>query len=141
MSSRMSQQTFLLFGDQTIESITTIKHLAKQCHNSPSLRKFFREVADSLQRETAQLYASERERFFGFDTISALAEGHAKKGDNDVLVSTVLLCIAQMGSLIIHAENDPSILGSESEPTHMIGLCTGLLPAVAAAAARDTSEL
>ena len=39
------------------------------------------------------------------------------------------------------AEADPSILGCASSPVHVLGLCTGLLPATVAAAAKDTSEL
>lgn len=40
-----------------------------------------------------------------------------------------------------YAEEDPSILGSDTTPTEILAFCTGLLPAAAAAAARDTSEL
>lgn len=40
-----------------------------------------------------------------------------------------------------YVEEDPSILGSQNSPTEILALCTGLLPAAALAAARDTSEL
>jgi hypothetical protein len=40
-----------------------------------------------------------------------------------------------------HAEEDPTILGSEDEPVEILAFCTGLLPAAAVVAARDTSEL
>jgi Starter unit:ACP transacylase in aflatoxin biosynthesis len=40
-----------------------------------------------------------------------------------------------------HAERDSELLNSSSSPVFIIGLCTGLLPAAAAAAARDTSDL
>lgn len=39
------------------------------------------------------------------------------------------------------AEEDPSILGSESQPTEILAFCTGSLPAAVVAAARDTSEV
>ena len=41
-----------------------------------------------------------------------------------------------------HSENDPSILNAKpSSEIHIIGLCTGLLPAAAAATSRSTGEL
>lgn len=39
------------------------------------------------------------------------------------------------------AEQDPTILGSGQNPVQVLGFCTGLLPASAIIAARDTSEL
>ena len=51
------------------------------------------------------------------------------------IYETLMLCHTR------YAEDDPSILGSESTPTEILAFCTGLLPAAAAAAARDTSEL
>lgn len=39
------------------------------------------------------------------------------------------------------AEHDPTILGSSSNPVEIVALCGGLLPAAAAMAAKDTSEL
>ena len=43
--------------------------------------------------------------------------------------------------VIRYAEEDPSILGSEQDPVQALAFCTGLLPAAALVAARDTSEL
>lgn len=43
--------------------------------------------------------------------------------------------------MIRYAEEDPSILGSEQDPVQALAFCTGLLPAAALVAARDTSEL
>ena len=39
------------------------------------------------------------------------------------------------------AHEDPATLGSPSRPVDVIALCGGLLPAAAAVAAQDTSEL
>ena len=39
------------------------------------------------------------------------------------------------------AEEDPLILGTDTQPTEILAFCTGLLPGAAAAPARDTSEL
>lgn len=40
-----------------------------------------------------------------------------------------------------HVEHDPSILGSASQPVHVIGICTGLLPAAAVLAANNLEQL
>ena len=40
-----------------------------------------------------------------------------------------------------NAERDPTILGTPDRPAEMLAFCTGLLPASAVAAARDTAEL
>ena len=40
-----------------------------------------------------------------------------------------------------YAEEDPSILGSEHDSVQVLAFCSGLLPAAALVAARDTSEL
>ena len=47
----------------------------------------------------------------------------------------------RLADLLRYAEEDPSILGSAESPTEVMGFCTGLLPAAAAVAARDTSEI
>ena len=48
-----------------------------------------------------------------------------------------------MAALTIHsfAEEDVAILGSENERVQVLAFCTGLLPAAALVAARDTNEL
>ena len=40
-----------------------------------------------------------------------------------------------------YAEEDPSILGSTENPIHVLGFCTGEIPAAVAVAARSTTEL
>lgn len=57
------------------------------------------------------------------------------------LVSYVCNTLPSNPSAFSYAEEDPSILGSQTSPTEILALCTGLLPAAAVAAAQDTSEL
>lgn len=98
----MAQRHLLLFGDQTVESYPTIKLLARQSKDSLTLQTFFRRTTDALQSQIAKLNVFERARFFTFDSILGLAESHVQSGVNDVVVSTVLLCTAQLGSLIMY---------------------------------------
>ncbi|MCJ1479554.1 hypothetical protein MMC13_008240 [Lambiella insularis] len=155
------QSRVLLFGDQTVDVYPDIKYLTRQSKHSLTLRTFLQNASDVLQSEIVKLHRWERERFRAFDSILNLAEVHVD-GGLDVVISTVLLCVTQLGSLILlvlpsqeflrrqrtylttnsHSENDPSILeANPSSEIHIIGLCTGLLPAAAAATARSTGEL
>ena len=61
---------------------------------------FFADVSDALQKQIALLDAFERERFASFYSVIDLAESYVASGKNDVALSTVLLCIAQVGSMI-----------------------------------------
>ena len=96
----MAPTRLLFFGDQTVEASSTLKQLNRQSKNSPSLQTFFQTTTDALRSQIAKLSASERTRFCSFDSILDLAEAHAQSGTNDVAVSTVLLCVAQLGSLV-----------------------------------------
>ena len=96
----LSHQRILLFGDQTADVYPDIKRLTRQSKDSLILQTFLRNASDILQWETAKLDTRERERFRAFDSILNLADVHVN-GDLDVVVSTVLLCIAQLGSLIL----------------------------------------
>lgn len=90
----------LLFGDQTVDVYPEIKHLTRQSKHSLTLHTFLQNASDVLQSETAKLNAQEREKIRAFDSILTLAEANAN-GGLDVVTSTVLLCVAQLGSLIL----------------------------------------
>ena len=95
-----SQSRVLLFGDQTVDVYLDIKYLTHQSKHSLTLRTFLQNASDVLQSEIAKLNRWERERFRAFDSILVLAEVHVN-GGLDVVISTVLLCVAQLGSLIL----------------------------------------
>ncbi|KAI9833795.1 MAG: hypothetical protein M1819_003530 [Sarea resinae] len=137
----MEQTRLLFFGDQTVETLPTLKLLSRQSQSSSLLPIFLRDTAHVLKAQVAQLYAADRERFCSFESILGLAEAHSQSGINDVVVSTVLLCIAQLGSLLHQVENDPTLLESSSSEVYILGLCTGLLPSAAAASAKSGTDL
>ncbi|KAI9876882.1 MAG: hypothetical protein M1830_005404, partial [Pleopsidium flavum] len=137
----MARQTdLLLFGDQTGETSPVILKLFRQSKHSRYLQDFLRKTTDALQYQVSKLQPSEQERFFSFDSILGLSEAYSQNGVNDAAVSTVLLCVTQLGSLMIHAEKYPHILQSSSDII-LLGLCTGLLPAAAAATTTSLSGL
>ncbi len=156
----MARQTdLLLFGDQTGETYPVILKLFRHSKHSQYLQDFLRKTTDALQYQVSKLQPTEQERFFSFDSILGLSEAYSQNGVNDAAVSTVLLCVTQLGSLMMyvfayaqpninanllvvfsHAEKYPHILQSSSDII-LLGLCTGLLPAAAAATTTSLSGL
>lgn len=153
----MARQTdLLLFGDQTGGTYPVILKLFRHSKHSQYLQDFLRKTTDALQYQVSKLQPSEQERFFSFDSILGLSEAYSQNGVNDAAVSTVLLCVTQLGSLMMyvfayaqpnnllvvfsHAEKYPHILQSSSDII-LLGPCTGLLPAAAAATTTSLSGL
>jgi Starter unit:ACP transacylase in aflatoxin biosynthesis len=95
------QPHLLLFGDQTVETLSSIQNLFRQSRTSTSLSRFLREATDVIQIQASKLNATEQKRFFGFETILDLAESYESQQDPDDLVATVLMCISQLGELIM----------------------------------------
>lgn len=91
----------LLFGDQTIELGSLTKSLCHQSSNFPTLQIFFRRVQDALQQEISIHDHSSRSILPPFESILDLAEAHVQYGERDTIVSTVLLCITQLGLVIM----------------------------------------
>jgi len=95
------QPHLLLFGDQTVETLSSIQNLFCQSRTSTSVSRFLSEATDVIQIQASKLNAAERKRFFGFETILDLAERYESQQDPDDLVATVLMCISQLGELIM----------------------------------------
>lgn len=95
-----STKRVLLFGDQTVDVCTAVKDLARQSRQSITLHTFLQTASDALQSETAKLHTRERERFQGFDSVLSIADAY-ENGPPDVVISTILLCVVQLGALIL----------------------------------------
>lgn len=89
----------VLFGDQTVDPCPVIKQLYRQSRDSLALQAFFRQSYEAVRREIATSEYSDRALFPSFDSIRALAEKQPEK--HNEAVSTVLLCIAQLGLLLV----------------------------------------
>ncbi|RFU79548.1 polyketide synthase [Trichoderma arundinaceum] len=136
------QPQLIFFGDQAVEVLSRIKLLAQQSRTSTCVSRFLRDCADALQILLSELDIDERCPYSRFETILELAEIHTEQKLPNEVISAVLFFIAQFGDLIVRVEKDPSLLATgRTAPGYIIGLCAGLLPAAAAAAARDVSEL
>lgn len=94
-------EILLLFGDQTAQIAPVIKQLSRQSRHYLFLQILFRKATEALHREVSGLQPTERKRFSSFESILELSENYAKNGVLDAAVSTVLLCIAQLGYLLM----------------------------------------
>ncbi|KAF3067794.1 Conidial yellow pigment biosynthesis polyketide synthase [Trichoderma lentiforme] len=137
----ITKRHLLLFGDQTVEKLTSIQALVRNAKASPAAKRFLQEITDVIQVEFSTLSKSEHGWTGTFDTLLGLAEENDEQNGANALVATVLMCIGRLGELVVHAERDPTILGTPERPVEILGFCTGLLPAAVVVAAKDTSEL
>ena len=99
----MTSPRLFLFGDQTVEKVSTIKRLVHMSRVSPLLWRFLREATDVVQVEIAKLASYERQGFFAFDNLSvvSLAEENARQDYmGDEVIATPIMCIARLGELI-----------------------------------------
>lgn len=94
----------LLFGDQAVKPHPSVRALYRRAKRSLFLSNFLRSSADALRAAVARLGNEDRRRFGTFDTLLDLSEIHSdvrdENGVNDAAVSTVLLCVAQLGWLL-----------------------------------------
>ncbi|KAI1307858.1 putative polyketide synthase [Xylaria venustula] len=135
-------QHLLLFGDQTVEKLSSIQALIRSSKTSSAARRFLQEATDVLQLEFAKLSKLEHGWNQDFDSLLSLAESNQdQNGVANGMIATLLMCIGRLGRLIVAAEQDPTILGSTYNPVQILGFCTGALPAATIIAARDTSEM
>ncbi|KAK4210046.1 hypothetical protein QBC37DRAFT_475210 [Rhypophila decipiens] len=140
----MSSNKILFFGDQTGDTGPFLKGLVDQSKTSPALNRFFTDALATLRLAISDLPRHERKLLplASFHSVLDLVE-HREEGG--VILSTILLCLAQLGDYILRIEQDSSlgvVQASSIFPRVVVGFCTGLLPAAAAAvASRNLSEL
>ncbi|GKZ32820.1 type I Iterative Polyketide synthase (PKS) [Aspergillus brasiliensis] len=137
----MAPPRLLCFGDQTTDSCSRIKELYAKATQYYRLRDFLTAVDRLVRSQTFSVSATESTDFHDHDSIETMAEAYAQHKEYDVILSTVLLCVAQLGGLILHLEKDPNLLWAQTSKLHIVGLCTGLFPAALAASVSSPAEL
>jgi len=114
----MASPRLLLFGDQTVEKVSTIKRLVQAARTSQLLRRFLRGATDVIQVEAAKLATYERKDLFFCDNLLELAEKNAEQDDmGDEVIATTLMCIARLGELIM---SGASLLSCGSDTDDML---------------------
>lgn len=91
----------LLFGDQSVETLSGIQALVRNSKTSPMARRFLQEATDVVQLESSRHSIQEHGWDKPFDSLLGLAEdNNAIQGTNTV-VSTVLMTVGRLGQLIV----------------------------------------
>lgn len=90
----------VLFGDQTVDPYSLIKLLHRQSAHSLVLQTFLQQAHSAVRQELATFDPLDRVNFPAFDSILALAETYSQSNDSNEAISTVLLCVAQLGLLL-----------------------------------------
>lgn len=132
----MSPTRVLLFGDQTFRPARAVKELYDQSRLSGALKNFLEHSSLALHE-----YAEDLGAPASSITALDLAEHHSQQGETSTVVTSALLCIAQLGSAILRAERDPGLFADTASIQHVVGLCTGLIPAAAFATATSVAQL
>ena len=97
--SNITTRHLLLFGDQTVEKLSSIRALVHNSKSSPAAKRFLREATDRAQIEFSKLSSSDHGWSNGFESLLGLAEGN--KDQHNVLIDTVLMCIGRFGVLVV----------------------------------------
>ncbi|KIH90519.1 hypothetical protein SPBR_00009 [Sporothrix brasiliensis 5110] len=153
--------TTLLFGDQTAEVLPSIESLNAHTLYSAALRQFFDKSTDRLRAAIARLPAADRRQCpASFTSPLELARWAASPASDGVsggipggipggisggtllrkispALSAALLCMAQLGHVIVDLEKNPRRLAD----TAILGTCTGLLAAVAVACSDSVADV
>lgn len=91
----------LHFGDQTVDITSSIQDLYRASKSSPALSLFLQISADSLRAAVSSLPSIDSAAL-SFRTLRDLAASLTqRKGDRSATIATVLLCICQLGYLLM----------------------------------------
>jgi hypothetical protein len=96
----MSEHHLLVFGDQT-ETAIPMDELYQYSHKSKYISQYLQNSFDAVQSVLGSLSDSEKERF-KFESFQSLAERVRLDKSPDIVLRTLVLCVAQLGSLITY---------------------------------------
>ncbi|KAI1371583.1 hypothetical protein F4677DRAFT_464190 [Hypoxylon crocopeplum] len=136
----MSSSTVYLFGDQTGEVLPAIQELSRLLPMYESLNRFFRQSTDCIRKALARATPQNRQLLSLNDPLE-LAVAVEKEHKHDPALTAALLCISQLGSIIVHLESNPRALEGSTDDLVLLGICTGLLTATAVSCCRNLTEV
>lgn len=108
-------QRIILFGDQTESVLPAIQTLYKRAPSSIYIQHFLRVSIDAARQSLEQLCSGSEKNKFYFDSFLTLAEGSTQRQCPDVVVQTLLLCVAQLGHLVLYVHLS---FGQHDSPTN-----------------------
>lgn len=111
MDLRQPYRRIVLFGDQLENSLPAIQELYRRAPSSIFLQHFLRVASDAARASLARLSSSgssissstsgEGPDRTPFDSFLTLAEDCTQREGPGSLVQTLLLCVAQLGHLVL----------------------------------------
>ncbi|RWA08120.1 hypothetical protein EKO27_g6972 [Xylaria grammica] len=134
------QISFLLFGDQSLDTHGFLADFLRRGNPSILSREFLRLAGDALRDEIENLPRVERQKIPTFRTLAQLNQGYHGQKVKCPGIDSALLCIVQLAHYIDHAEKNHEDV-SRPENTRLSGLCTGLFAAAAIATSPSLSAL
>ena len=98
----MSSINLLLFGDQTVEKLSSIQSLVRHSKTSPAARTFLQQATDAVQLDFSRLSPDEHGWRHDFTSLLGLAEENTRQDASNGMIATVLMCIGRLGELIVY---------------------------------------
>ncbi|KAI1179145.1 polyketide synthase [Nemania sp. FL0916] len=134
------QLSFLLFGDQSLDTHGFLADFLRRGNPSVLSREFLTLAGEALRNEIEGLPRVERLKMPMFRTLAQLNEGYHGEKIKFPGIDSALLCIAQLAHYIDHCEKKHEDI-TRPENTRLSGLCTGLFAAAAIATGPSLSAL
>ncbi|KAJ5287209.1 ketoacyl-synt-domain-containing protein [Penicillium angulare] len=129
----------LHFGDQTVDISSSLRELMSLSKDTPSLDRLLRECTQRVVDSNIVSLTRERQSCSN-RTLADLVDRLKVASEERPAVTTVLMCIYQLGCYLIYLEKCQRCPTLYSK-TNILGLCTGMLPAATATCIDSTSEL
>ena len=95
------QINLMLFGDQTVEKLSSIQLLVRNSKTSAGARRLLREATDALQLNLSNLSKADHAWNQEIHSLIGLAEDNIAENNRSGVIATVLMCIGRLGELIV----------------------------------------
>ena len=99
----MGPINLVLFGDQTVEKLSSIQSLVRHSKTSAGARRLLQEATDLVQLNFDQLNKQDRAWNHEVHTLLGLAQDNIDEANPNGVIATVLMCIGRLGELIVYA--------------------------------------
>ncbi|KAK4198880.1 putative polyketide synthase [Triangularia verruculosa] len=137
----MSANALLLFGDQTGEVLPSIQLLSKHASSNQSLATFLKKSTDRLRHAISHAPVHQRRSLPTFNSLLELSTIVSNQQQSTPATYGALMCIAQLGHVIVHLERNPRALDATDDQLAITGLCIGLLAAAVVSCSRNLTEV
>lgn len=137
---RTTLDLVLYFSDQSVNNNFDYLEILNAASSSAAVRSFQTQCNEALRKEISGLKSEQRKKFRDFLGIEQKIHVNGTEKNPNPIPKGTILCFVQLICLIMHSEHTPSAL-SRDRRTMAVGLCTGILPAIAAIGAENLIDL